>query len=978
MLKRIYLLPILAAILLTQCGKAKYETVVQKDSNGYTYEQVTNDPFGARIYTLKNGLKVYLTVNKDEPRIQTFIAVKAGSSYDPQETTGLAHYLEHMMFKGSDQIGALDWEKEKVLLNDISDLFEQHKAASGSDEKRAIYKKIDSLSQIAATFVAPNEYDRLVKSIGAKGTNAYTSNERTVYVNDIPSNEFERWLQIEQSRFNKLVLRLFHTELETVYEEFNMGQDQDERQASKAMFSALFPDHVYGTQTTIGDPEHLKNPSMVNIHDYFDKYYVPNNMAICLSGDIEFEETVQLIDKYFGHFERKVIEPVKHKPAGAINGEVSIDVYGPKSETVNIAFRVGGVKSEDRKNAVLIASILSNQQAGLIDLNLAQAQKALYAGASSYFLSDYGMLYLYGAPKEGQTLEELKELLLAEVDKVKRGEFDEWLIKAAINDRKLSAMRALESNERAHAFVYTFTEGTDWRDYIAFNDELEKITKEDIVKFANKALGDNYVVVNKRTGKNENAVKVEKPEITALNLDRTVQSEFAKAFLSEQPAKKIEPIFVDFKSAIETEKLDNGINVSYIKNTLSPLFDMYYIFPMGKDNNKKLKIAVDYLPYLGTDKYSPEELQKELYKNGLTFGVNTTDDESYVYISGLEENLAVGVELLEHILANVKPDQAVYDEYVKGIIRERMNAKQNKDNILRHGLYNYGKYGPKSSATDIIGNKELAEINPEELTNLIKELHKYSHEIFYYGQKTVTEVSQMLNQKHLKVSEMLPVPEKTEYPERDTKQNEVYMTNFDMVQANIMLMSKGNKLDPKIIPDLRLFNEFYGMGLSSIVFQEMREARALAYTAYARYSTPATKDESHYLTAFMGTQSDKIKTATDAMIDLMNNMPNAEKQFQEAKESIMKQIETSRTVRKRIFWTYHSNLKKGIDYDINQAIYEHAKNADLESFKTFFNTHVKGRTYTYLVLGNKAAIDMKVLSKLGVIKELTLEELFNY
>lgn len=966
------------AIFMAQCTKTKYKVETKKDKNGYSYEQVTNDPYGVRIYTLENGLKVFLSVNEDEPRIQTYIAVKAGSSYDPEETTGLAHYLEHMMFKGSNEIGALDWESEKVLLDEISDLFEQHKATSDVDEKKAIYAKIDSVSQIASKLVAANEYDRLIKSIGARGTNAYTSNERTVYMNNIPSNELEKWLKIEKSRFGQLVLRLFHTELETVYEEFNMGQDQDDRQSYYMLMEKLFPNHVYGTQTTIGKPEHLKNPSMVNIYNYFDKYYVPNNMAVCLAGDLDFEETIQLIDKYFGGFESSPVEPVIHEPAGEIVGEVVGEVFGPKSESMQMAFRIGGIKSEDRKCATIVSSILSNNKAGLIDLNLVQSQKVLSAGAYCSFMKEYGRFTFYGYPKQGQELEEIKDMLMAEIDKIKKGDFEDWLITAAVNDRKLSTLRSLESNGRAHIFVSAFTDGVDWKDYISFNDELEKVTKEDIVKFANETFKDNYVVIYKRTGKNENAVKVEKPQITAIEIDRSKQSDFMTNFLAEPPSKKIEPVFVDFKEAIQTSSLSNGVNVSYIENTVNPLFEMYYIFPMGKDHNKKLEIAVNYLPFLGTDKYSPADLQKELYKNGLSFGVRTSDDESYVYISGLEENLSVGVELLEHILANVKPDQEAYDEYVKGIIRERMNAKQNKDNILWQGLLNYGMYGPKSAATDILSNSELIEINPEELTNLIKELHKYNHEVFYYGQKKLAGVVDLLNQNHLMAETMIPVPEKTKYPERETKQNEVFITNYDMVQSNIVMLSKGGEFDVTLMPKIRLFNTFYGSGLSSIVFQEMREARALAYRAYANYSTPYDLEESHYLTAFVGTQPDKIKIATDAMLDLMNNMPSAEKQFVEAKESILKQIETSRTVRRSVFWTHHSNMRRGIDYDINKVIYEEVQNADINSFKEFFDSYIKGNQYTFLVLGNKAAIDMSVLSKLGVIKELTLEEIFNY
>ncbi len=267
--RKIILNTIMILTVLSSCiDSEKYQVKKITDANGYSYETVTNDPMGVRIYTLENGLTVYLSANTDEPRIQTFIAVKAGSSYDPSETTGLAHYFEHLMFKGTNKIGTLDWEKEKVLLDQIAQLYEKHRATNNEDEKAAIYAQIDSVSSIAANYCVPSEYDKLLGIMGAKGTNAYTGNEKTVYLNDIPKNELKRWLEVEKERFENMVVRLFHTELETVYEEFNMGQNNDGRKIYRTVFQTMFPDHPYGTQTTLGTPEHLRNPSILNIQNF--------------------------------------------------------------------------------------------------------------------------------------------------------------------------------------------------------------------------------------------------------------------------------------------------------------------------------------------------------------------------------------------------------------------------------------------------------------------------------------------------------------------------------------------------------------------------------------------------------------------------------------------------------------------------------------------------------------------------------------
>ena len=387
-------------IIITGCTKPKYQVKTAKDKNGYSYEIVTDDPIQSRMYTLKNGLKVYISPNADEPRLATLIAVRAGSTSEPKETTGLAHYFEHMMFKGTSKIATLDWEKEKLVLDQISDLFEQHRSTTDTELKKAIYHKIDSLSQIAATYVAPNEYDKLVSSLGAKRTNAGTSYESTVYINDIPSNEFEKWLKLESERFDNMILRLFHTELETVYEEFNMYQDRDRSRADKAMMEGLFPTHPYG-RDVIGLPEHLKNPSMVSIYKFAETWYKPNNMAIAIAGDIDPEEAIVKIDKYFGPLEPNPdlpkLDQLKEEP---IKEPVVKEVVGPDAESVAFAYRFEGNKSKDEKYVMLIDMILSNSQAGLIDIDLNQKQKVLRGRSSSSFMRDYGMHSFSGQPRQ--------------------------------------------------------------------------------------------------------------------------------------------------------------------------------------------------------------------------------------------------------------------------------------------------------------------------------------------------------------------------------------------------------------------------------------------------------------------------------------------------------------------------------------------------------------------------------------------------
>ncbi|CAM1364683.1 Peptidase M16 [Tenacibaculum soleae] len=970
------LLTIAVGCKQTTPSEKEIKTEKQSDANGYNYETVTNDPTGLRLYTLDNGLKVYLSKNTDEPKIQTYIAVRAGSNYDPKESTGLAHYLEHMVFKGTHKIGTADWEKEKAYLDKISDLYEQHRAETDTIKKLALYKEIDKVSLEASNYSIANEYDKMISSLGATGTNAHTWFEETVYKNKIPTNELDKWLNVEAERFSTLVLRLFHTELEAVFEEFNRGQDNDGRKRYAAMLKDLFPNHPYGQQSTIGIAAHLKNPSMIDIHNYFDKYYVPNNMAIVLVGDLDFDATIKKVNDTFGKFEKKELtHPTlpKEKP---ITSPVINEVFGPTSESISIAYRSGGVNTKDEKFVTLCDMIMANGNAGLIDLNLNQKQAVQYAGCSPTFLNDYGYHSFTGAPKSGQTLDEVKDLLLAQVEKLKKGEFDEWMIEAVVNDLKLSQTRQYENNTAlASAYFNAFIHHENWAGKVKFLDDLKKISKQELVNFANKFYKNNYVVTYKRKGADKNIVKVSNPGITPVNLNRGKTSAYVTEFNKIKSAP-LQPQFVDYKTAIKETKTANGIKVSYVENEKNDLFDMNIIFDMGSDNDKKLSLAAGYLEYLGTEKYTAEELKKEFYKLGISYYVSTGNDKTYVGLNGLKENLPKGLELLEHLWDNAKADTEAYDKYVAKIQKGRENGKTQKGNILFGGLMNYGKYGENSRLRDIMQIDELKAINPEELVAIVKDMKNYKQRVFYYGKDVNTAVAS-LNTSHKLYGELKEYPPAKEYKETETGGN-VFFTNYDMVQTEMMFLAKGEPFKAENLAASTLFNTYFGSGLSSIVFQEIRESKSLAYSAFASYSNASKKGDSNYVMAYVGTQANKLEQAVDAMMDLMNNMPEAEKQFNAAKESTLKKLAAQRITKSNIFWTYEGLKKRGIDNDHREAMYNTIKNMKMEDLKAFFDKNVKGESYNVMVIGNKKDLNVESLKKLGKIKELDIDYLFNY
>jgi predicted Zn-dependent peptidase len=968
---------IILFLLLSASFLAQVESV---NSGRYTYTTVAGDPMKTRIYKLDNGLTVYLTVYKNEPRIQTYIPVRTGSKNDPQDATGLAHYLEHMLFKGTDKFGSRDYSKEKPLVDEVIELYEKHRNTKDGKKRKEIYRKIDSVSGIAATFAIANEYDKMMSIIGAKGTNAYTWVEQTVYTNDIPSNQLENWLMIEAERFRNPVMRLFHTELEAVYEEKNISLDDDGDKAWDELFLSLYPTHQYGTQTTIGTIEHLKNPSIKKVINYYNTYYVPNNMAIVLSGDLDPDKTIELIDKYWGNKQPGSVPefiPAVEKP---ITSPITKSVYGQEAEYLFIGYRFPGFNTRENDLVNMVDMVLANSAAGLLDLNLNQSQKVLSSGSFVMNFRDYSTHILSGNARNGQTLEEVKDLLLSQIELVKKGEFPDWLPGAIISDLKLSELKSQESNRsRADALVNAFIKHVPWEDQVGRIERLSKITKQQIIDFAKEHYKDNYAVVYKKTGEDKNVKKVEKPQITPVEVNRQEQSPFLKSVAGSKP-EDIKPVFIDYSRDLSETKLNNDIPLLYKKNEENELFNLSIVIEAGAFSDKKIPLAASYFSYLGTSVYSPSQLKEEFYKLGCSYSISSGNEQTSISLSGLNENFDKAIVLLESVIRDVKPNEEALKNLVSDIMKVRADNKLSKDKILWEAMYSYGVYGKNSPLTDILTESELNSITGEELTAIIKGLPDYKQKILYYGPLETSVISEKLNTDYIKNSTgKAPAPTQKKFEELSTTENKVYVVNYpDMVQAEIIMLSKKETYNKDIIPIVTMYNEYFGGGMSGIVFQELRESKALAYSSYSAYMIPDKKEDAHFNLAYIGTQSDKLPEAMAAYFELLNNMPVSENTFSSARENIIQKINTERITKSGILNSYLAAQKLGVDHDLRKDIYTSASNMSISDIQKFQNDHVKDSKYTILVLGDVNKLDMKTLEKYGSVKTLTLEEIFGY
>lgn len=953
-----------------------------KDNNGLTYRWIEDGPFPARYYTLDNGLTVILSPNPTEPRVQTLIAVRAGSKHDPAHATGLAHYLEHMLFKGTDRYGTKDWASEKREIAVIEDLYNQYNTTSDEDARRQIYRAIDSVSGVAARFAIPNEYDRMVAMIGATGTNAFTSTEQTVYVNEIPSNQIDRWLAIEAERFRAPVFRLFHTELEAVYEEKNLSIDRDGSRMWETLGAALFENHPYGTQTTIGTIEHLKNPSLSEIRKYYDAYYVPNNMAVIMAGDLDPEETIVAVRDAFSYMKPKPVPGFSFKPEPIRTSPRSFDVVGPEPPQVVMAWRMPKTGDPDSWRLEMADLLLAYKGVGMLELNLSQKQKVKSAGCSPSVDEDYCIHYFFGEPIEGQSLEEVKDLMLGEIERLKNGEFDVDQMRAVVRNLKVDEMqRNRENSGRAYTLLGMYVTGDDPARAAAKLDALSKMTKQEIVDFANRYYTDDYVVVYKREGPKPDAPKVEKPQITPIELDRTSVSPFVEKIASAT-SEAIAPVYIDYENDIARRTLSGGSGpeLLHVTNEQDRLFELYYVLDMGSDNDPLLPLAVSYLNYIGTDDRSPDEMRRAFFELGCSYSVSSRRDQTYVTLTGPDESFADALELFDKFLEDAEGDTESLAGLISLELQGREEAKSAKRYVLQSAMTAYAQFGENNHITDFVPAADLERLQPSDLTDRIRKLTTWKHRVLYYGPLSPDAAATTISKVHdVKASKLRDYPEPTEYERQPITENVVYVVDFpDMVGAEVVWVRDAGPYDLSTMPTRMFFNEYFGGGMSSIVFQEIRESKALAYGTYSVFRTPSKPEDPNEILSYVGTQADKLSDAITAMNELHTNLPQSPAAMNAARSSLRNKYETGRTTGSSILFNYLTALRFGFTEDNRRLVYDNIDVVDLADLTAFHSENYTGKPFAICVIGAKDRLDMQALAGFGKVVELEVEEVLGY
>lgn len=952
---------------------------VAMQAKEYTYKTVEGDPMQARIYTLDNGLTVYLTQNNVKPEIQTYIVVRAGSQNDPLETTGLAHYLEHLMFKGTKQYGTTDYEKEVPNLRAIDSLFEVYGQTKEPEARKAIYHQIDSFSYEDSKIAIANEFEKLLGAIGASSINAFTSTDQTCYHEVIPAGELPRWAMIESNRFQNLVIRGFHTELETVYEEFNMYSTLDRDKVHMAIEQSLYPDIPYRQYDVIGLQEHLKNPSVKNVYNFYDTYYRPNNVAICLSGDLEFDHTINVIDAWFGNWKAQEIPTPKTYTQRDLPIHKDTLVYGNEAPEVYLAWKLPDIKHEDIYALEMMKAVLRNGKCGLIDINIDQKQQLLDVGCMLWEGNDYSTFILHGEPKEKQNLEDVRKILLAEIEKLQHGEFSEDILRAIVRNYKRNELIGLEDNEsRIDNFITAHIYQIPYEDIVNNMARKEKVTKSDIVRVANKYLADNYVCILKEHNENTNPPKIEKPIITPIETNRDYTSTFFKQ-LNTIYAEHSTPQFLDFDRDLSRTMLANGVELLYCQNKENDLCHLSFVVKKGSDQEPELDIASDMLGYLGTGTLSLEDYKRQLYNQAAEVWIGSGYNSTSFSIFSLKESMSAALTLMEDHVLTAKPDDAILNEIVNDWIKCHNDAKKGQEERF-NALEEYGQFGEETVKMRILKPAQLKQLQSADLLARLRALIPAIERVEYYGPLSEEEVKSMLaSSKLLAKADASKRIEPKRVKNKTVNQSEVLIAPY---KANTIILEMyanwGEVYNPKDLAIIKLFNTYFGGSSGSIVYQEMREARGLCYSSYAGYVTPDYKGDTNYFVRFIMSQSDKLPECILTFDSICNNMPISPAAFATAKTTLLKYYEQIRYTHSEPIDSYLTYTQRGWEYDLYKDIYEEIQKLTLEDVLAFQKKHIANRACRYMILGDPKELDMNFLKTLGTVKKLTLKDIFVY
>ena len=922
---------------------------------------------------LDNGLKVVLCENHDQPEIYGAVYVHAGSKNDPLDATGMAHYFEHIMFKGTDRIGTTDWEKEKVYLDSISMMYDKLHETNDPAARKAIQMKINELSIASTDYAIPNEVDVILTQMGGKGLNAGTSYDQTMYFNTFPSNQLSKWMDVYVERFRNPVFRLFQTELEAVYEEKNMYGDSPITGFQEYMFHEVFGEHPYG-RPVIGYTEHLKNPQPTKMHEFYNTYYVANNMTLILVGDFNIEEIQPMIAEKFGTWRSGQLPKEPSYTLPKFNGRTMKEV---RMTPVKMGALIWpGVKNSDPDMVPLslACSVFCNGETGLAD-QLMLESKLMAAMLMPLSLEDAGVNLMLIIPKLlGQSLEEAETLVFDCLDKLKKGDFSDDLFEAQRMGMLFHRIRATEDlSQLANLFLEMETTGQSYEEFLAETERIKTITKEEVVAVANKYFGNDYLDVRSKMGFPEKD-KVEKPNWKPLEAKNTnMKSDFAKMIEAED-VPEVTPQVIQFGEDVKITDISDGFKLYSAINTANDIFKLEFHFNYGELDDPDLQHAVTYLSLQGTEDKTFQEFALELQKMGAVIDCHSDDNHLIVSITGFEKDQERLLELCREKLYNAANDESQIKVMTENAMSELKMTKEDASTWAR-AVRQYALYGEQSEYLNHSSIKEWSKFSGSDFLAKIAEALKYDGYVTYTGNRDSEKLVQSIKDHRILPLKPLKGEEKVRVEQRYTEPQVFFAPNKKFRQSNIWFYVPGEKLSLDDEALCGLFNKYFGTDMYSIVFQEIREFRSLGYTAYASYTFDDLQRKPGNLFGFLGTQGDKSIDGIEAFSGLIKDMPEREEKFNASKEALLKS-------RASQYYTFRSKpdmvqywMKKGYDHDPRAEVSERIRKAEFQDVIGFYNRLIKDRPVVIMMSGSPKSVNTKALGKYGTVTKLKYKQI---
>ncbi|MCE3294894.1 MAG: Peptidase [Crocinitomicaceae bacterium] len=929
--------------------------------------QTSADPLKTTQYTLKNGLTVMLTENHNTPQIFGVVAVKAGGKNDPKEATGMAHYLEHMLFKGTEEMGTWDYQSEKVHLDKIEALYEELGKTTDEAKRAEIQKKINDEAILAGKYAIPNEMDRMLSEIGGTNVNAFTTEDFTAYHNEFPSNKLEHWLKIYDHRFEKPVFRLFQSELETVYEEKNRSMDSPFSEVIDVFNKNFWKNHPYGQQPIIGHTEHLKNPSLQKMYEYFNTYYVANNMVLALSGDFDTQEAIRLIEMYYSDWRTGTVPVFPEYAEAEFKGAETVEIKATPIKAMLRGYRAPKNNHPDQLKLQIANYMLSNGEgSGLLDM-LGTDGKLSYAGMMPMEYNDYSASIIFAVPKiVGQDFPEAEKLMDEQLDLLRKGSFDQLFFEGAKTSLIKDFERQLERNDsRALMLITAFTANVSWDAYLKNYLELKNITKEDIVAVTNKYYGPNYLALYSRMGTPKKD-KLNKPAFEpVIPVDGKV-SAFAQTWRqTETPG--IQAKFVDFQKDIRSEKLADLVTLKMVNNPYNQIFNLEFSWGIGTDHNALLFYLPNYLNKLGTASKNATEFKKALFEVGASMYFHANDNTFRLSVEGVDSKYSETIALVMDFLKNCKEDQKAIKILADEIKSER---KMNNEDLgmLLSATQAYALYGKDSRYLRELSAKEIEKITAKQFTDLFSECMGYELNISYVGTKPGSEiVSSVKKVVEIKTPSKAKLPKKVLAKQGFDSPKVYFLNDKKAVQSQINFMIDGAPMKPDVIGNMKAFNLYFGADMSSLVFQEIREFRSLAYSTNARYQMAEKPGQNSWFYAYVGCQGDKTPEAIQVMSELITNMPVKREREDGIRSSLISDAKTSRPGFRELISSVERWEEMGFSQDPNKNLLTYFSDLSFDQIESFYSQEIKGRPMQIFVVGNSGKFDTKTLEKYGKI-----------